>query len=78
MSRPPSQAPLPDPGNKVGGVSIKRRYIVKSKQLLLLEQNAKEMKEDLSIVELNISNLYKAVIPWTKSTEALKNCSSIY
>ena len=37
------------------------------------------MKEDFnSTVELNISNLYKAVIPCTKSTEALKNRSSIY
>ena len=36
------------------------------------------MKENFSIVELNISNLYKAVIPCTKSTEALKNRSSIY
>ena len=35
------------------------------------------MKEDFSIVELNISNLYKAIIQWTKSTEALKNRSSI-
>ena len=36
------------------------------------------MKENFSIVELNISNLYKDVIPWTKSTEVLKNRSSIY
>ena len=37
------------------------------------------MKEDFnSTVELNISNIYKAVIPCTKSTEALKNRSSIY
>ena len=36
------------------------------------------MKKNLSIVELNISNLYKAVSPWTKSTEALKDRSSIY
>ena len=37
------------------------------------------MKEDFnSTVELNISNIYKAVIPCTKSTEALKNRSPIY
>ena len=30
------------------------------------------MKEDISIVKLNISNLHKAVIPQTKSMETLK------
>ena len=38
----------------------------------------KEMKEDISIVKLNISNLQKTVIPAIKHTETLKNRSSIY
>ena len=38
----------------------------------------KEMKEDISIVKLNISNLHKTVIPWINHTETLKNRSSIY
>ena len=35
----------------------------------LVMQNIKEIKEDISIVKLNISKLYKAVISWTTSTE---------
>ena len=38
----------------------------------------KEMKEDISIDKLNISNLQKTVIPRIKHTETLKNRSSIY
>ena len=39
----------------------------------------KEMKEDISIVKLNISNLQKTVIPpINKHTETLKNRSSLY
>ena len=33
------------------------------KHLFILKQNTKEIKEDISIVKLNISNLHKAVIP---------------
>ena len=29
-------------------------------------------------VKLHISNLHKAIIPWLKSRETLKNCSFIY
>ena len=36
------------------------------------------MKEDISIVKLNISNLHKTVIPWIDHTETLENRSSIY
>ena len=36
------------------------------------------MKEDISIVKLNLSNLHKTVISWIKYTETLKNRSSIY
>ena len=36
------------------------------------------MKEDLSIVKLNISSLKKTVIPPIKHTETLKNRSSIF
>ena len=36
------------------------------------------MKEDISTVKLNISNLQKTVIPPIKHTEILKNHSSIY
>ena len=38
----------------------------------------KEMKEDISMDKLNISNLQKTVIPPIKHTEILKNHSSIY
>ena len=34
-----------------------------SQKHFLLKQNIKEIKEDISIVKLNISNLHKAVIP---------------
>ena len=37
----------------------------------------KEMKDDISIVKLNISNLHKTVIPWIKHTKTLKNRSYI-
>ena len=50
----------------------------KSKNLLLLQQNTKEIKEDISIVKLNISKFHKAFIPRLKSTGTLKNCSLIY
>ena len=36
------------------------------------------MKEDISIVKLNISNLQKTIIPPIKHTETLNNRSSIY
>ena len=37
--------------------------MLKPKRLLLLEQNIKEIKEDIGILGLNISDLQKAVIP---------------
>ena len=36
------------------------------------------MKEDISIVKLNISTLHKTIIPRIKHTETLNNRSSIY
>lgn len=61
------------------GVGIKQVMLLKSKRHLLLVQNTiKGIKKDLNIVKCNISNLHKAVIPRTKSTETLKNRSSIY
>ena len=36
------------------------------------------MKEGISIVKLNISNLYKTIIPRIKHTETLKILSSIH
>ena len=50
----------------------------KSKNLLLLQQNTKEIKEDINIVKLNISKFHKAFIPRLKSPETLKNCTFIY
>ena len=38
----------------------------------------KEIKEDISIVKLNIANLHKAIILQNKSIDTLKNCSSTY
>ena len=56
------------------------RYSSKTvKKSLILEKNQmKEMKVDISIVKLNISNLHKTIIPRIKHTETLKNRSSIY
>ena len=60
------------------GVSTKKVMLWKSKRHLLLEQNTKEIQEDISIFKLNISNLNKAFISRTKFTETLKNRSSLY
>ena len=38
----------------------------------LVEQNTKEIKDDISILKLNISHHHKAVIPRTEFTETLK------
>ena len=46
--------------------------MLKPKRLLLLEQKIKEIKEDIGIFGLNVSNLEKAVIPRKKSTETFK------
>ena len=50
-----------------------------SKRHLLLEQSKKEIKEDIGVIKLNISNLnlHKALFSQTKSTEPLKT-SLIY
>ena len=49
------------------------------KKNLILEKNQmKEMKENISMDKLNISNLHKTIIPRIKHTETLKNRSSIY
>ena len=58
-------------------VSVLRGSCCQSKKKLLLEQNTKEIKEDLSIVKLNFSNLHKAVITRLKCTETSKNGSFI-
>ena len=50
---------------------------MKVKQHLLLIQTFKEMKEDFGVVKLNMSNLHKTEIPRAKSTELLKNRSSM-
>lgn len=60
--------------NDRAGVGIKRVMLFKSKRHLSLVQNTiKGIKEDISIIKCNISNIPKAVIPRTKSTETLKN-----
>ena len=51
---------------------------VKKKPNIRTKNQMKEMKEDISIVKLNISNLHKTIIPRIKHTETLKNRSSIY
>ena len=40
-------------------------------------QSTKEIKEDIGVIKLNISNLHKALFSQTKSTEPLKT-SLIY
>lgn len=52
--------------------------LFKSKKHLRLEHNSKKIKDDSAIVKLDISNFHKAVIPRIKSTETLKNRSSIH
>ena len=56
---------------------MKLVVLLKKKKHLLVEQDTKEIKEDFSIVKLNICNLRKAVIMRLKSTETLENCSFI-
>ena len=46
-------------------VRIKRVMLLKLKIHLLFDQNTTEIKQDNSIVKLNISKLYQAVFPWT-------------
>ena len=46
---------------------IKWLMFLKSKIQVLFEKHTKEIKEDISIVKLNISKLHKAVITWNKS-----------
>ena len=60
---------------KVTRCSFWAVYVIKVKKHLLLEQNIKEVKEDISIVTLNIPNFHKAVIPRTKyiGTRSLHN-----
>ena len=58
---------------------IKHIMLLESKKHILFEQNAKEIKEDISInVKLKISNLHKAIILEDKFTETLKNRPSVY
>ena len=46
----------------------------KKKPTLFIRKNTKEVKEDISIVKLNVANVhYKVVIPQLTSTETLKN-----
>lgn len=52
---------------------MKLVVLLKKKKHLLVEQDTKEIKEDFSIVKLNICNLRKAVIMRLKSTETLEN-----
>ena len=57
---------------------IKYIMLLESKIHILFEQNTKEIKEDISIVKLKITNLHKAIILQDKFTETLKNRSSVY
>ena len=50
----------------IESVRIKRVMLLKS-----IQQSRKEIKEDISIVNSNIFNLHKSVIPRGKSTETL-------
>ena len=47
----------------INRVSIFRRSFLQQKKLLL-EQNTKEIKEDIGIIKLKFSNLNKAAIAW--------------
>ena len=47
----------------------------KSEKTLLLEQNTKEVIDDISIVKLNFPILQKAVITRFKCMETPNNCS---
>ena len=77
---PPKKNPGSAPGKCLywQGVCIKQVMLIKSKRNLLLQQNSKEIKQDISIINLNVSNHHKAVLPWTYSTETLKNHSFLY
>ena len=67
-----------DAEGTIESVHTKRIMLFKlNKKHLLYEQNTKGIKENISIVKLNTSNLHKTVIPRTKSTETLKRHSVI-
>ena len=51
---------------------------LRTKTHLLVVQNIKAMKEDISIAKLNVYNLHKPFISLTKSMEMLKSLSFIY
>ena len=60
---------------RINWVSLLSMSYYLSKKTPFLEQNTKEIKEGTSIVKLNTSSLHKAIIPWLKCTETLKNHS---
>ena len=63
---------------RINGVRIKRVMLFKSTIKLLLDRNTLEIKQGISIVKLNISNVHKAIITWTMSVETLKSSSFIH
>ena len=62
----------------INDVSCYSSKTVKKSPILEKKNQTKEMKEDISMDKLNISNLHKTIIPRIKHTETLKNRSSIY
>ena len=64
---------------RINGVSVSTKgavFIVKKN--FLFSQNTKEIKQDISMVVLNISNLHKAIILLTMSFDTLKNLAMIF
>ena len=51
---------------------------MKIKKTHFIGTNIEEKKEDISIVKLNISNLHKAIISRTKSTESDSEIVHLY
>ena len=63
---------------RINGVSVLTKRAVFIVKKLLFSQNTKEIKQDISMVVLNISNLHKAIILQTTSLDTLKILAMIF
>ena len=55
-----------------GSYKVSGHMLFKSKKYLMIEQNTKEIKREISIIKLNNSNHHKAVIPRIMSMKTFK------
>ena len=55
-----------------GSYKVSGHKLFKSKKYLMIEQNTKEIKQEISIIKLNNPNHHKAVIPRIMSMKTFK------